>query len=202
MDISNVEGLSRKKQLNRFGLAKYDLQPRLFRWYQLVRANFLLSGRRPTTTTTTNSNARNKVACTSCMYLHTHIYLCMYIIIHMQCFFVWFWTRGILFCYREVCTVRGEMCGFPLTRPDHHRTDTRPPSPLRVVPRTAATTPIRHRSPGQTGHEESPAESYSQHTHTHTLCSHVAAVRHAFVYIFTHLLIHRVYVYTRIHICK
>lgn len=39
---------------------------------------------------------------------------CIYVVL---CFLIWHNTTcGILYSYRRVCTVRGEMCGFPLTR--------------------------------------------------------------------------------------
>lgn len=44
--------------------------------------------------------------------------------------------------------------------------------------------------PGQTGHEESPAESYSQHTYTHTLFPRCRCApntdTHTYIYLYTH----------------
>lgn len=61
--------------------------------------------------------------------------------------------------------------------------------------RTATTTPIRHRSPGQTGHEESPAESYSQHTHTHTRYVPTLPLCAALLYISLHIYLYTAYTY-------
>jgi len=48
------------------------------------------------------------------------VYYYYILCIHIYIFLIWFSTRGILYSYRRVCTVRGEMCGFPLTRSDRH----------------------------------------------------------------------------------
>lgn len=100
----------------------------------------------------------------------------------MVCFLFGFSIRGILYGYRRVCTVRGEMCGFPLTRSDRRRRHRHccVLSPAPPLPHRPSLPFLR--SNGSRGVPSGILLTTHTHTlararaHTHIRYSHVAAV--------------------------
>lgn len=85
----------------------------------------------------------------------------------LLCFHIRFSTSGILCSYRRVRTVRGEMCGFPLTRSVHT---------THIVTAVLSSAPLlpindHHRSPVKRV-TRSPQRNLTHNSHIHTHYTH------------------------------
>lgn len=106
----------------------------------------------------------------------------------LLCFHIRFSTCGILYSYRRVCTVRGEMCGFPLTRTVRHHIHRHCCVVLRPATRWSTTTAV----PRSNGSRGVPSGILlTTHTHIYTIfpCCRCAPR----VYIHTQVYIHRIH---------